>query len=99
EQNPGTVRGPARAIAERRDFAYASSKGRDDKQPSAVALGAEHDARSIRRQIRLPIMFWRFRHIDRIAAIHLLDPDVEIAATVGTVGDHLPVRPPARLAL
>src|SRR5262245_63919277 len=44
-------------------------------------------------------MLWRFSHQNRIAAAHLLHPDVKIAVTIGTVGYKAPIRRPCRLTL
>src|SRR5262245_24016863 len=99
KQNPGVVRRPARIIAERNHFAFDSSEGGDEKQAAAVALGAENNTLSIRRPIRLPIVLWRFCHLNRIAAAHLLHPDVEIAVPIGAIGDRAPIGRPGRLTL
>ena len=80
---------PLRIVAKRRDFALESRtpEGRDHVNSTVPFLRAVGDVFAVGRPVRLPVLARPFRDLNRIAAADLLDPDVELSAAVGTVGD------------
>ena len=49
----------------------------------------------VRRPVRLPVLTRPFGDLHRIATADLLHPDVEFAATIGTVGEETAVWRPS----
>src|SRR5262249_21005078 len=99
EQNLRPVRRPSWAATEPGDLTFGSTQRRNYKQSASIALRTEDQARAIWRPIRLPIVGRRVCHLHGIAVAHRLHPEVEIAAPIGTEGNHLSIRRPGRLAL
>lgn len=57
-----------------------ASQGLDDEEAATVAVGAEGEERSVRREGRLAILAGVVaRHVDRSAAVHALDEDVGVS--------------------
>src|SRR6266700_758859 len=68
-----------------------AAERRYDKQATVAVFGTIRNELAIRRPVRLPVMTWSFGDLHRIAATNLLHPNVELAPTVGTVGDEASV--------
>src|SRR5215813_3852852 len=99
EQNLRAIWRPAWAGAEPGDLTFDSAQRRNYKQSASITLRTEDQAGAVRRPIRLPVVSWRGCHSHRIAFADWLHPEVEIAAPIGTVGNHFSVGRPGRLAL
>src|SRR4029078_3975488 len=91
EQDPRTIGRPSRAIAEGCDLSFSAAQCGYDEQTALALFGAVSKVFPIGRPVRLPIAAWSFSDLHGIATTYLLHPDIELAATIGAVGNETAV--------